>query len=130
MLCGIIYIFFICIFFTTCELETNEGVAVPPDLLGRWGLTSAEKSKNTVPIVEFYPTRMIISGIYFDLQKIEYTDSARGTIKQTGVIYVNGPGKPDMFSAYRIARDGPSLFLDGGNILYGALPSKLKFLGP
>ena len=127
----IVWLLFICIVFSACELETNEGVAVPPELLGRWGLTETEKSKNRITIVEFFPTRMVISGIYFDLQKIEYTNYSRSSAnKQTGTIYVNGPGRPDIFSAYRISRESPpTLYLDGGNILYGPMPSKLRFLG-
>jgi hypothetical protein len=123
------YLFLICLFFTACEIETNEGVEVPTELLGRWGLTSTEKAKHNVTVLEFYPTRMVIGGLYFDLQKIEYTKYSRGSAySQTGTIYVNGPGKPDMFSAYRLSRDGSELYLDGGNILYGPLPSKLKRL--
>ncbi|MDR0539271.1 MAG: hypothetical protein LBG74_02035 [Spirochaetaceae bacterium] len=119
---------FAAVFCCACQFDLgNEGVHVPEELLGTWGLTTTEKAKYDTEIVRISPARVEICGLYFDIKKVEYTNFNRGAYSQTGSIYTRGPGKPALFSNYRITSDG-SLYLDGGEILSGGVYSKLKLL--
>ncbi|MDR2602352.1 MAG: hypothetical protein LBC53_07880 [Spirochaetaceae bacterium] len=132
-----IYLIFLCLTFFSCAQDnmTDEPLDTPKELLGSWGLTENEKSKHPISVLKVSPTRLVISGLYFELQKVEYENFTRGAYIQTGNIYTKGPGKSGLFSAYRIARkelDGNKtvniLYLDGGEIMYGPLSSTLTFI--